>query len=57
MIDVDLIVEQLRARGHAVGHVNPVPSNAGDYEFEVDGALLSLSETRSLLDADQTAGS
>ena len=56
MIDVDLIVEQLRARGHAVSHVNPVPENAGEYEFEVDGALLSLSETRALLAADQAAG-
>ena len=55
MIDVDLLVEQLRARGHAVTHVNKVPENAGEYEFEVDGAMLSLSETRALLAADQTA--
>ena len=54
MIDTDLIVEQLRSRGHAVGHVNKVPENAGEYEFEVDGTLLSLSETRALLAADHT---
>ena len=53
VVDTDLIVEQLRARGHAVGHITPVPENAGEYEFEVDGAMLSLSETRALLDADQ----
>ena len=52
MIDTNLIVEQLRTRGHAVGHVTKVPDNAGEYEFEVDGALLSLSETRALLAAD-----
>ena len=53
MIDTNLLVEQLRARGHAVGHVNKLPENAGEYEFEVDGNLLTLSETRALLDADQ----
>lgn len=52
MIDSKLIVEQLRNRGHAVGHVTKVPENAGEYEFEVDGKLLTLSETRALLDTD-----
>ncbi len=54
MIDTNLIVEQLRTRGHTVGHVTKVPENAGEYEFEVDGAMLTLSETRALLDADQS---
>ncbi len=53
MIDTHLIVEQLRVRGHSVGYVTKVPDNAGEYEFEVDGTLLTLSETRALLDADQ----
>ncbi len=52
MIDTGLIVKTLRERGHAVGHVIPVPNNAGDYEFEVDGNLLSLEETRLLLEDD-----
>ncbi len=55
MVDTNLIVEQLRTRGHAVGHVNKLPENAGEWEFEVDGALLTLSEVRALLDADQKA--
>jgi hypothetical protein len=51
-VDVDLILEGLRGRGHSVGNVIPVPDNAGDYEFNVDGALLSLSEVRDLLQRD-----
>jgi hypothetical protein len=51
-VDTDLIVATLRKRGHTVGHVIPVPENAGDYEFQVDGNLLSLAETRELLEAD-----
>ncbi len=51
-IDVELIAETLRARGHAVGHIIPVSDNAGEYEFEVDGTLLSLVEARALLVAD-----
>ena len=27
----------------------PCPTNAGDYEFEVDGATLTLEEVRTLL--------
>jgi hypothetical protein len=51
-VDIDLIASQLRDRGHAVGHTIPVPDNAGEYEFEVDGGLLSLSEVRALLEHD-----
>jgi hypothetical protein len=51
-IDTGLIVKTLRDRGHNVGHVIPVPDNAGEFEFEVDGNLLSLSEVRELLDRD-----
>jgi hypothetical protein len=54
-VDTDLIVATLRKRGHTVGHVIPVPENAGDYEFEVDGNLLTLAETRELLEADFAA--
>ena len=50
-IDTDLIVQALRRKGHTVGHIIPVPDNAG--EFEVDGGLLSLSETRALLEHDE----
>jgi hypothetical protein len=51
-IDVDLITKLLRERGHAVGHVIPVPDNGGEYEFEVDGSLLTLAETRGLLERE-----
>ena len=36
-IDTGLIVKTLADRGHSVGHVIPVPDNAGEFEFEVDG--------------------
>ena len=52
-IDVELIRKTLRDRGHAVGHIIPVPDNAGEFEFEVDGGLLSLSETRAMLERDE----
>jgi hypothetical protein len=51
-IDVDLIAKTLRDRGHAVGHIIPVPDNGGEYEFEVDGNLLSLTAARELLERD-----
>lgn len=51
-IDVELIRKTLRDRGHAVGHIIPVPDNGGEYEFEVDGGLLSLAEARALLEQD-----
>jgi hypothetical protein len=53
MIDTDLIAERLRRRGHNVESVIPVPENAGEYEFVVDGNLLSLEETRHLLEEEQ----
>jgi hypothetical protein len=54
-VDTELLVESLRKRGHAVNGVIPVPENAGDYEFIVDGNTLSLEEARALLAADQEA--
>ena len=56
MVDVDLLTSQLRAYGHAVTHVLAVPNNAGVYEFTVDGNVLTLDETRALLEADEAAG-
>ena len=51
-IDVELIRKTLRDRGHEVGHIIPVPDNGGEYEFEVDGGLLSLTEARALIEQD-----
>jgi hypothetical protein len=52
MIDTDLIVKLLRDHGHTVDSVFHVPENAGEYEFSVDGNLLSLAETRELLERE-----
>jgi len=52
-VDTELIVQSLRKRGHTVESVIKVPDNAGDYEFVVDGATLTLDETRELLERDQ----
>jgi len=52
-VDTNLISQALRDRGHTVGHIIPVPDNAGSFEFEVDGGLLSLAEARELLEADE----
>jgi hypothetical protein len=54
-VDTGLIVEALRARGHAVGHVIKTPDNAGDYEFEIDGGLLTLEQARALMEADDAS--
>ena len=51
-IDIDLIAKLLRDRGHTVSHIIPVPDNGGEYEFEVDGNLLTLAETRGLLELE-----
>ncbi len=55
MLDIDLLVAQLRKNGHTVGHVIPLPENAGEYEFEIDGTMLTLAEVRVLLEQDQAA--
>ena len=52
MVDIPLLVNALKSAGHTVGHVNPLPANAGDYEFEVDGQLLTLAEVRAMLEDD-----
>ena len=54
MLDIDLLVQQLRLRGHKVDSVIPVPENAGDFEFMIDGHLLTLSDVRGQLEQDQT---
>jgi predicted Rdx family selenoprotein len=51
-VDTELITKLLRERGHTVGHIIPVPDKGGEFEFEVDGALLSLAETRLLLERE-----
>lgn len=50
--DIDLLVKQLRARGHEVKYVHAVPDNAGEYEFTIDGEYLNLEEARQVLERD-----
>jgi hypothetical protein len=54
MIDIDLVVQALRKRGHSVETVFPVPENAGEYELSVDGTILPLEEVRHLLERDES---
>ena len=56
MVDIDLLTDTLRAYGHAVTHVHKTPANAGEYEFTVDGNVLTLEEARTLLAADEESG-
>ena len=51
-VDTGLITEALRRKGHNVHNVIPVPDNAGEFEFEVDGNLLTLAEVRALLEEE-----
>jgi hypothetical protein len=53
MIDIDLIVQTLRERGHRVDSVISVPENAGVYELIIDGNPLNLEEARQLLEQDE----
>jgi hypothetical protein len=55
MVDIDLLVQQIRQHGHSVDSVIPVPENAGTYEFIIDGSPLSMSEARILLEHDEAA--
>lgn len=53
MIDINLLVQQLRSQGHRIDSVIRVPENAGDFEFLIDGHLLTLSDVRGQLEQDQ----
>jgi len=53
MIDIDLLVNVLRRRGHTVETVFPVPENAGEFELSVDGQLMPMAEARHVLELDE----
>jgi hypothetical protein len=53
MVDIELLLEQLRVHGHTVGHWRVLPDNAGHYEMEVDGELITIDEARALLEVDE----
>ena len=50
MVDIELLVQALRKRGHTVEDVHHVPENAGEYELVVDGNALNLEEARHVLE-------
>ncbi len=54
MADIELLVQQLRRKGHTVADVHGVPENAGEYEFTVDGEQVNLEEARRILELDET---
>lgn len=54
MVDLELLANALRAKGHTVLHGHKIPDNAGAYELEVDGQVLTLEQARALLE-DETA--
>jgi hypothetical protein len=54
MIDIDLLVKQLRDHGHTVEGVHQVPPNAGEWEFIIDGNSLNLDEAREVLEYDES---
>jgi hypothetical protein len=52
-VDIDLLIKELRHYGHSVEDAHPVPENAGDYLFTVDGGTLTLAQARDLLAGDE----
>ena len=54
-VDIDLLVETIRKKGHKVEGVFKVPENAGTFEILVDGNLLNLEEARQLLENEEQA--
>jgi hypothetical protein len=52
MVDIDLLVQNLRAKGHDVRDVHAVPADAGEYELTIDNEALNLEEARRVLELD-----
>jgi len=52
MVDIDLIVDTLRAHGHKVEDVHHVPHDAGAYEMIIDGDVVDLEGARHVLELD-----
>jgi len=54
MVDIDLLVQSLRANGHTVEGLHHVPPDAGEYEMILDGTVVNLDGARSILELDQS---
>ena len=44
MIDIELLVHHLRLRGHKIDSVTANKENAGDFDFMIDGMVLTLAD-------------
>ena len=53
MVDTELLANGLRSRGYKVDEIVPIPNNAGEYEFRVDGVNITLAEARALLESNE----
>lgn len=53
MVDIDLIVQSLRAHGHKVEDLHHTPPNAGEYEMIVDGVVVNLEGARHIIELDE----
>ena len=53
MVDIDLILRELRAYGHVVEDMHHVSPDAGQYEMIIDGTVVNLEGARNILELDQ----
>ena len=53
MLDIELLVTQLRSQGHQVESIVPLAENAGEFQFMIDGHLLTLADVRGQLEQEQ----
>ena len=44
LIDIELLVHHLRLRGHKIDSVTANKENAGDFDFMIDGMVLTLAD-------------
>ncbi len=44
MIDIELLVHHLRLRGHHIDSVTVSSTDPNDFDFMIDGTLLTLSD-------------
>jgi hypothetical protein len=54
MVDIDLIVRELRANGHVVEDMHHTSPDAGQYEMIIDGTVVNLEGARGILELDQS---
>lgn len=52
MVDIDLIVKELRDHGHTVEDLHHVPPDAGEFEMIIDGNPVNLEGARRVLETD-----